>query len=103
MAQVTEPLAFAQLYQVPAAASWILTAEVVVGLIVKATESMFVGVVAFSVYATFVAVSAYGGVVGLAFIREFSWLQPFYASIGASYVAIGRHAQARLRTADARA
>jgi hypothetical protein len=45
-----------QLYHEPADASWILTAAVVVGLIVKATASMFVGVVALSVYVTAVAV-----------------------------------------------
>ena len=56
MVQLTEPAVFVQLYHVPAAASWILTAAVVVGLMVKATASMFVGVVALRVYVTAVAV-----------------------------------------------
>jgi hypothetical protein len=40
--------------------------------------------------------------VELAFIREFSWLQPFYAGVGVTYVAIGRHAARRLQPQAAR-
>jgi hypothetical protein len=49
--QVTLPAAFAHVYHEPAAASWILTTLAVVGAMVNATESRFVGVVAFKVYA----------------------------------------------------
>ena len=37
--------------------------------------------------------------VELAFIREFSPLQPFYAAVGASFVAAGRHAPRTLPVA----
>src|SRR5574340_286763 len=54
--QVTLPAAFAHVYHEPAGASCTLSVLVVVGEIVNATWSRLVGVVAFSVYETFVIV-----------------------------------------------
>jgi len=51
VSQVTLPAAFAHVYHDPAGASWISTTLATVGAIVNATESRFVGVVAFKVYA----------------------------------------------------
>lgn len=52
VAQETAPAVFVHEYQVPAAASWTFTADVVTGAIVNATALTFVGVVASSVYCT---------------------------------------------------
>jgi hypothetical protein len=37
--------------------------------------------------------------VELAFIRQFSWLQPFYVGVGVTFVVIGRRVGAQLRSA----
>jgi hypothetical protein len=36
--------------------------------------------------------------IELAFIRQFSWLQPFYAGVGVTFVVIGRRVGAQLRS-----
>jgi hypothetical protein len=54
--QETLPAVFVHEYHDPPDASWILTVDVVVGLIVNVTESMFCGFVALRAYAMFDAV-----------------------------------------------